>query len=334
MPKPAQVRRQAQEAEDLIRTLNTPPGDPNAPPADPAQPPAPPAPDQPPAPPAPPTPPAPPAPQPVQDEWKHKYDVLQGKYEAEMARMNMALQNSNERISSLEQLLASVRAAPPAAPPQPAPAAAPSSRLVTEDDRSEYGQGMVDFVGRVAKDAFAPERAAMQATIDDLRRQVGQNTATVVQTAQERMFTALDTAVPDWRVVNSSPTFLAWLKELDVFSGRQRHELLLEAYEKNDAVRVQRFFQAFKQEDSATDPTAAAAPVPPRTPAIDPATLVAPGAPRGGGPGADAPGAKKIWSQPEIADFYDRKRRGKVPADEAARLERDILLASSEGRVR
>jgi hypothetical protein len=335
MAKPAQIRRQAQDAEDLIKALNAPPGAPQA--GDPPQPPAPqpPAPQPPaPQPPAPQPPaPQPPAPQPPADDaqWQHKYSVLQGKYDTEMARNTELLRQSNERISALEQLLATMRQAPQA--PAPAAPQAPASKLVTAEDETEYGRNMVEFVQRAARDAWSTERAGMQRTIDELQAQLGNTNRAVQQTAQQRMHAALDQAMPDWQAMNTSPQFLAWLNLPDVFSGRRRHDLLLDAYEKNDTQRVLNFFVTFKKEDSAIDPTAA----PPsalRAPQVDPATLVAPGAPRGAAPGAEAPGSKPIWSQQEITEFYDRKRRGKVPADEAARVEREIILASAEGRVR
>lgn len=350
MGKPAAVRRAAAEADALIAALNAPPG--QQPTGEPGTPPAPPAPPgeeppqadpnpqnlqlqpgEPPQPPAPPAaePPAPPTP--PREDWKHKYLTLQGKYDMEMARKDAQIQVLNERLVALEQLISRMQA-PPQAPATPTAPAAPTAQLITPEDREEYGQSMIDMVTRAARQAVEPELQQLRVENSNLKRQLGQTSATVAEDAQSRMHAQLDQAVPDWREINSSPTFVAWLREIDVFSGRQRHELLLEAYGKNDAARVQRFFQTFKQEDSAIDPTAPA-PAPPRVPAVDPATLVAPGAPRGGGgPGVDAPGGKRVWTQQEIAVFYDKKRRGRIPPDEAARIEREIIEASSHGRVR
>lgn len=321
MAKPQQVRKAAQDAEDLIKALNEPPAPPPGDP--PLAPPAPP----PPAPPAPP--PSPPPPQP--ENWEHKYNVLKGKYDSEIAQLSGQLNMASDRIGSLERLLANMSQQPPQQMQPAAPA--PGQRLVTPEEEQEYGRGMVDFVTRAARDAWGPERAQMQQTIDNLSAQLRQTGATVQQDARSRTEQALDQNVPDWRVINSSPAFLAWLAQPDVFSGHPRMQLLREAYEKNDSGRVQKFFTTFKQEDSATNPTALLPPAP-LAPQVDPATLVAPGAPRGGSPGADAPGGKRLWTQREIAEFYDQKRRGKVPADEAARVERDIINASAEGRVR
>jgi hypothetical protein len=333
MGKPAAVIKAAKEADDLIRALNTPPGQPPAgtPPGQPPageQPPAaqpnsgepagePPAGEQPPTPQA-------------REDWKQKYLVLQGKYDVENARKDGLISSMSERLAALERLLSNVQVPATGAAP-----AAPAVSQVTDDDVTEYGRNMVDFVQRAAKSAVSPELAQLRQENEDLKSKLGRTADSVEQDARDRMHEQLDTTVPEWRVTNSSPAFVAWLKLPDVFSGRQRHELLLEAYGKNDAARVQRFFQAFKQEDSAIDPTAPMAPNPSRIPAVDPATLVAPGAPRGGGnPGTDAPGGKRVWTQQEIAVFYDKKRRGKIPPDEAARTEREIIEASAQGRVR
>jgi hypothetical protein len=330
MPLPRQVKKQVTEADRLIAELNAPPGEaPVDPPATPANPPADPPqnsaqPPEPPANPAAPEPANPPAP-PAED-WEQKYRVLQGKYDKETSALRTENVRTNERLLVLEQLLANMSR------PQEVPAA-PSAddtragkKYIKKEDLDEYGQDMVDMVQRAAREVTEAELAAVRRENAELRDRVGRDLGA---SAHERMMTQLRTDVPDWEQINVAEKFVAWLEEADIFSGLKRRDALTKAYNNNDGARVVGIFKAFKREDSATDP----APTPAaRTPTVDKGTLVAPGTPRSSP--AAAPGDnKRMWKQAEIAEFYDRKRRGKIPNDVATSTEREIALAVKENRV-
>jgi hypothetical protein len=137
---------------------------------------------------------------------------------------------------------------------------------------------------------------------------------------------ALTDSVPGWEAINTSQDFLAWLGNRDVFSGKVKRELLTEAFQDGDAARVVGFFKAF-QEDSASAPAPTA-----RTPSVDAGTLVAPGTPRSGSP-AEAPGGGRMWTQAEVSQFYADARRGRIPAERKAQIEKEIIRAAAEGRV-
>ena len=148
-----------------------------------------------------------------------------------------------------------------------------------------------------------------------------------VKTARESMFATLDARVPTWRAVNEDENFLAWLDQVDIFSGSTRRQGLMKAFENLDTARVVAIFETYVREDFASGSTSG--------PSVDRETLIAPGVPRGGA--AEAPGGatgRKIWSESEIRDFYSRVRRKQVSTDEYARFSADIASAVSEGRVR
>lgn len=266
------------------------------------------------------------------DDFKHKYEVLQGKYNSETAEYKRTIAGMQERIGVLEQLVAKFSERPADPPPKTNDTnpRAKGKTYVRPEDIEEYGRDMLDVVRRAAREEIEPELETLRAENQQLKAQLGRTSERVAETARDRMLVALDREVPDWRNVNTSATFLAWLEDMDVFSGLQRREALLQAYNANDARRVIGIFKAFKREDSATDPASSA---PGRTPQVAKETLVAPGKPASGS-GTEAPGSnKRQWTQAEIADFYDRKRRGKIPATEAETTEREIAAAIRENRV-
>lgn len=327
---PRAVKRQVEEANRLLAALATKPGeevpaapaaDPAAPAADPAaqivEPTPPPAPAPAAAPAAEPTP--PPAPQ---DDFRQKYLVLKGKYDKEIVDLKVANSELVERNVQLEGMLEQLAAR--SAPPVHASA---TSHLIKPEETAEYGAEFFDVVGRRAREIVDAELAP-------LRNQLSQKKqADAILTEEEKkakIAAALSdpvSGVAGWEQINSSQNFIAWLADADVFSGRVKRELLTEAFKKGDAARVVQFFKAF-QEDSTSAPAPGA-----RTPSVDPGTLVAPGTPRSGGGPVDAPGGSRMWTQAEVSQFYAEARRGKIPAERKAQIEKEIIRAAAEGRV-
>lgn len=346
MPVPRQVKKQVEEADAILAALNSKPGEPPAAPAAPAAnapaAPAAAAPDnnKKPAQPAtpqgvsePPPAAAPPSAPPVED-FEHKFNVLQGKYNSEVVAVRQTAQRQAERITVLEQLIETMKANPPTPPAPAAPSAddkKPGKRYVKPEDIEEYGTDMVEFAQRAAREAVEPELERLRSENARLQQQLGDTTRHVQESARDRLFRTLSEQVPDWQTLNNDQKFLAWLDEADVFSGGQRRTALDTAYNANDAQRVVAIFKAYKREDSATDqlPTPAA-----RTAAVSLETLVAPGTPKGA-PSAEAPGDnKKVWTEKEISQFYDKKRRKLISAEEANKQEREIAMAIRENRVK
>ena len=351
---PKAVQKQIEEANRLAEQLAkerlqpAPPPEGQPPASDPGAPPAAAAPDagQPPADGGQPASSAPPTP--AAEGWEQKYRVLQGKYNAEVPRLQRQV---NEQNSALEQLksqltatqgmlsaLANGRVAAPAGQ-GPAPAAPP--KLVKDEEVKEFGEDLTDFIKRVAQEALLP-------TIDQRLQPVQQQVAEVRQTAtkvveratqsdHERLLATLDQQIDGWRQQNNDPAFLDWLGQPDPFSGVARGDLLRQAYEGFDVPRIVAIFKGYRNEHAVVTPpaaSAAAAAAPQRS--LD--EFVAPGTPKAGAAGAQDGAGKRIWTQAEIKRFYDDCTAGKYRTTEGQarrrEIEQDIVAAAREGRVR
>lgn len=268
------------------------------------------------------TPPAAPQGSEAPEDFRQKYSTLKGKYDKEMAEMRVLVAEQAEQIRSLEQLVEQATAARPA----PAmPGRTVESKLIKPEEEDEYGKEFFDVVGRRAREIIDAELAPLR---DKLQQTVNREVKLTEEQKRINVQTALDEHVPNWGQLNTDARFLAWLAERDVFSGEVKQVLLTKAFQAGDAARVVGFFKAF-QEDSGGTPTPAA-----RQPAVDPGTLVAPGTPKGGSGPMEAPGGARVWTQAEIGAFYADVRRGKIPAERKAQIEAEIIKAAAEGRVR
>lgn len=332
---PQSVRDAAANADRLLREIGATPADQNAPPV----PPAPSAPAAPASPqPAPPTVPqapgTPPAAAPADEGWEHRYKSEKGRRE----RAEQQVRDLTQETENLRRVLAASSAAR-APTPAVAPALADDDRL-TEDEERDYGPDMLRVVGKQAKAVIAQVTAPLQAEIASLKQQLSGLGGYVEQDSKAKFLADLERLTSGkWQALNRDDAFLDWLDERDPYAGVTRHTLLSDAQAAGDAARAAKFFTGFLAQREATTPPAAA---PGANPPADPAgdgrltldDLAAPG--RAKGAGTATPAEKPIWSNTEIAKFFDDVRRGVFAGRDAEkqRLERDIIAAAGEGRIR
>jgi hypothetical protein len=157
---------------------------------------------------------------------------------------------------------------------------------------------------------------------------------------RQKVYAALNENVDNWREINVSEEFKAWLTEADPYVGEQRGALLNEAFTKNDATRVVNFFKGYLKEQTAVQPgdqTPKQRATPEKAAQVDLETLVSPGGASEAAPASAQEGnAGKFFTQAEIAAFYADVQKGRYRGKEQEkdRLEREIVAAANEGRVR
>ncbi len=287
----------------------------------------------------PPTPPQPqpPAPPSTPAEFETELQRVRSAEGRKRAQLEQQLGNAADRIAILEQMVQELQQTRTASPP-PAPAA-PPPQLITPEERDNFGPEMLDVVGRRAQEAISPQLAELRAMMDTLKQEVTGTVQTVKQTTRQGMLAALDQALPDWRQINVTPEFKAWLALPDPYFGVSRHSALLTAFEKNDTPRVLNFFKGFVSDLAAQAPAEPPATVQPPAPAA-PAkpsleTLAAPGRARTSAQ-PNAPTEKQIITTADINAFYTAVRQGYYRGREAEKiaLEQELFAAQREGRVK
>ena len=354
----AQVDRANQLATEYTQSLKQPQaGDPPAgdPPAGelPATPPL--ASGEPPATPPSATPPATPPASLPQEGWEQKYRVLQGKYNAEVPRLQNQvreqhgqLQSFQSQLTATQNLLASLSAqretAPAAQPSTATPAA--TTKLVKDEEVREFGADLIDVMRRVVREENAGQMAAVDQRIAPVAQRVDQVAQAtqhvgqrVAQSDQQSVLTTLASAVPNWQELNEDPGFLEWLDQIDPFAGVQRGALLKQAYKAHDGSRVVAFFSGYLKEHAAVTPPAASNP-PAAAPAAAPQRsleqFVAPGTPKTGAASTQDGSGKRVWTRAEIGQFYSDVQAGRFKGTKEQRkqIEADIFAAQREGRIR
>ncbi len=259
-----------------------------------------------------------------QAQWEQRYRALQGKYNAEISTLREVLASQQRTMDKLVEQRQSAVA------PQPEKEQSPEEYLrslgVTDKDIEDYGESL-HIMAKIAQNMVKPTAAKLERELARVREAAGTVAQAQLKTGKEALIAALAARVPNYARINEDENFLAWLDQVDLFSGASRRQALTAAFENLDTARVIGIFEKFVQEDSVRRSTSG--------PIVNRETLIAPGVPRGGA--AEAPGGaqgKRMLSESEIADFYSRVRRKQVSPEQYAAFSAEIAAATAEGRIR
>ena len=329
---PKAVVKQSAAADVLHKEIF---GDPNAPAANPpaepvveATPPAEPTAEA--TPPAePPVAAAPPA-EPVDSEetWEQRYKSLQGIYKSKMTRYAGQVEDLQGQLENVSQ----------PAPVEPELKTRPEGqKLLNDEEIEDYGADLIDVVKRAAREEFGAELEALRVENTQLKEAVGGVTTSLQHNVRKDLYTMLSGAIPQWRDINGSDSFLYWLEQADPYSGALRQDLLTRAFENNDSERVINFFKGFINENGTVQPTPAAVTESAPSAQVNLQDYVAPGKPAGGTTAQTAnPKDERVWTNAEVTAFYSDVQKGKYRLDPDGKnaMEREIIAAANSGRVR
>lgn len=272
-------------------------------------------------------------------EWARRYNSMKGRYDAllrQQGGMEETMRQLAAELARTQNMLSEVQGA--SAPSQGRDVGVRDNHgnLITEQDRENYGDELIDLAARTARAAVGPELEQLRVDNNRLQKQV-------LTSSKKELFQTLDREVTNWRTINRHPQFLAWLRLPNIYTGQVRHVMLKQAVDGADAPKAIALFRDFLAEAAATGqhvPSAqqeqpAPAPVP-REAALDLATLAAPGRARPASGDSQVPSEKPIYTRAQIAKFYDDKRRGHYAGRDAEvqTFERDLEAAQREGRIR
>ena len=253
------------------------------------------------------------------DVWSQKYHTLKGMYDAEVPRLHSQVRELNTQVQTLigEVERAKVQ--------QPEPMKQVES-LITEQDREAFGPDLIDLIERAAQSkANNPQRELeLVQEINKLKNQLSNVQEKQVVSDKDRFLNGLAQQVPDWESLNVNQGFLDWLQQIDPVYGFPRQVALTNAYENLEVTRVANIFNAYKS----LVPTK-------QTKQLNPELQrqVAPTRSRSTTQPGDQQN-ERYFSEWEIGQFYEDWRRGLLDNDEALKMEKEINIAVTNGRIR
>jgi hypothetical protein len=249
--------------------------------------------------------------------WKQRFEVLQGKYNAEVPRMAEQIRELTDQMHEL-------------ATRKPAQEQAPADPLSDALNRiaDVYGEDLASDFLELAK---AAAQTTTRENLKPVESELAQVRNTSTQTAQKAFEDALTQKVPNWRSIYSDPKFGQFLaSNVEPYTGATYEQLFVHANNNWDLDRIATFFQTFDSSKTTTNPTTT-----PQQARQTPEHLITP-ARRGGGVQTQMENARgQIYTSKQITDFYQDIRDGKYKGQDAKirQMKADFNKAAVEGRV-
>ena len=313
----------------------------------------------------------PPEPGKGEEDWKHKYDVLLGKYNAEVPKLHTqvaAMQNMTRELQGQVNELKAAKENPPppkeVAPKESKPEGEPPKKIEPASQeveavkafREEYPD-IYEAVAKMIESAQAQRSAGNEKKGDE--KGSGEERAKAEEKSKveekPRMETPSSTPppsaatnpratfdyylnrdVPDWPQVNKDHDFVTFLQAPDPNYPGTKLQSIQAAYDACDFTTVIGHFRDFKETKakSAVPPAPAPAPNPPNPkPEGEKPPEEKYLAPPKGGRGGTMPSGAPAVTPADLAKFYDAARRGLWgPIDgEKFRKEEARLLSALTG---
>lgn len=277
-------------------------------------------------------------------QWAGRYNSMRGRWEASQRQIGAMQQQMNDLAAELTRTQNLLMQGQQPQHQQHQQQHRAHDQLITEKDREQYGDELIDVARRAGLEAVKPE-------LDNLRSENAELKKRVITNDQKAIYERLNQRVPTWRAINQDPSFKRWLTLPNIYTGQIRGQMLSAAFEAADAPKVVGLFQDFVTEVMATGGIVPGTQAPaqqqqqgqaqqqqqPREAAVSLDTLAAPGRARpAGGDTPNVPAEKPIYTRAMIAANYADKRRGAYNGRDAewARLDADMIAAGREGRIR
>jgi hypothetical protein len=258
----------------------------------------------------------------VTDDFKQKYSTLRGKYDAEVPRLHQQIRDLTEQLGSVRK---DIEAAGKLKSEEPKE----KISYVTDADREEYGDDLIDFQRRVAKEVshdYEGRFEQQEKVLSDLREQVK---STGTQLGEMDFTQRLRQLVPDFDQIDKDSRWVAWLDEVDPMTRGPRRDQAQSAFNAGDAEAVAHYVGLFRDSHNPKEQSKS-----PRQSELE--KQVAPNRSASSTAVASAGKGDKVYSTKEIDNAWTKIRtlntKGKY--DDAAKLEAELTVAYMEGRVR
>ena len=258
----------------------------------------------------------------VTDAFEQKYSTLRGKYDAEVPRLHHQVRELTEQMDAIRKDAEAVKKVESEKPKE-------KVSYVTDADREEYGDDLIDFQRRVAKEASQEYegRFEQQAkVIEELQKQIS-NTGS--QVGEVGFAQKLNNLVPGFDQLDNDERWVAWLNEIDPMTRGPRRDQAQSAFNSGDADAVAHYVSLFRE---SVEPVANG--MSDRQTELE--KQVAPNRSASSTATRSVGKESKIYSANELEKSWTKIRTlssdGKY--DDAAKLEAELTLAYMEGRVK
>ena len=261
-------------------------------------------------------------PEEVSDSFKQKYSTLKGKYDAEVPRLHQQVRELSEQMNAIRE---------EAVTAEKVKSEKPKERVsyVTDADRDEYGDDLIDFQRRVAKEQaqeFEGRFEQQAKVIEELQSKISNTDS---QVGEQGFTQRLNALVPGFDQLDNDERWVSWLNEYDPMSRGPRRDQAQAAFDAGDAEAIAHYVSLFNGSVNPVDTSKSD-----RQKELE--KQVSPNRSASTASTKSAGQSDKIYSTASSEKAWNKIRtlntNGKY--DEAEKLEAELTVAYMEGRVR
>ena len=259
----------------------------------------------------------------VSESFKQKYATLRGKYDAEVPRLHQQVKELTDQMNAIREEAEAAKKVEAEKPKE-------KVSYVTDADREEYGDDLIDFQRRVAKEASQEyeDRFEQQAkVIEQLQQQIS-NTGN--QVGEVGFSPKLNALVPGFDQLDNVERWVAWLNEYDPMTRGPRRDQAQSAFNSGDAEAVAHYVGLFRE--SINEPVANGKSD--RQTELE--KQVTPSRSASTVTNKSSSKDSRVYSEKELNNAWTKIRtlntQGKY--DDAEKLEAELTAAYMEGRVK
>lgn len=248
--------------------------------------------------------------------WEHRFNVIQGKYNAELPPLRQKIQ---ALTAELEQLKVNGSAGT-----GNEKADAIANRLASELTEDELELVGSDLAGVISK-LVESKTGHLASELEQMKAKEQQQNEDHMKALQKAFMDQVSAAIPNWQQLQSTPDGEKWLRSSNGRGGINNDDVVAAA-NNLDAETVIRLYRQMEQDvGSGAVPSQQV-----QNPGGIPAHKVQPQQSR-----ATTAQSQNLqtWSTADIKQFYQDKMNGRYTPEEAAALERDIFDAQRQGRI-
>jgi hypothetical protein len=261
-----------------------------------------------------------------EETFRKRYEVLSGKYGAEVPRLHQQINELTKQVADLAAALAAQGRKPESAQERKPDQQMAKTPKLDPKKLADFGEDF-ESVGEIVN-SLADQLEALKQENQTMRQALGGVQQYTAQSAEERFASGLSAEVPNWQQVNNDPLFWAFLDQVNPYTGQPMRDALNDAASKRDDKRAAFIFKQFFTQSGAA-PSAQQQGQNGQTSqgkSMDRQAKLE----RELSPGKSKSGATQdkkqiVWDENTIEKFLDDVARGKIPDKEAARLEADMF---------
>lgn len=263
------------------------------------------------------------------DYWRKRFDVMQGKYNAEVPRLTHQVSQLTENVNALTSQLQSAQEQ------QQQGAVDDEDKTVEEaleEMQERYGDRFIHALNTLVNHAVSKAGKEVDGKLDGVEKRVQEvestTTKSQIDSELDRMFAS--DLIPDWRVLNNDPGFIESLKLPAPFSGgKTLHDVLKESYYSGDVAGTAEVFCAYSSktkqpaDQASKDREEQNAP---KGPPVSPTR-------RGGSSQVIEGSGGDIWKVSDYEALLKTRREGKISEEAFQKKKAEFYKAREEGRL-